>query len=441
MAEVMTAGREALLPQLSSHRYMILSAIGLFALAFPVFLRQSQDWESVYVPAAARLIHGQDIFQADFVYPPINAWMALPFVGLPHVPMRAIWYAINMTALAVLLVGAWRLSGGGRLDGLPAVSWREHAIFWVGVTCGICSCLDALTNQQTDLVVAALVILGCNALLGAHDLRAAVWFGIAAAIKCTPLLWAGYLAWRKRWAAALLVALVAVGVNLIPDLTHPSKTSETHLGDWVSRFLMPMAERDHEFGTWHCGVGGNQSVAGLWHRWLLYDAQWQGDDLLGFRSDAHVAPATLKACSWGSMFLLLGIGLACMWRNNIEKASDPYMVGLQFGMVLILMVLLSPHSSKPHFCTLLLPAFCVARAAFKGPDRSLLALLGLALICAMVANKDLVGDWLYSWGKWYGSLAWCAVLLYAGCCRVLLARHGVAAANPTANLPPMRLAA
>ena len=92
-------------------------------------------------------------------------------------------------------------------------------------------------------------------------------------------------------------------------------------------------------------------------------------------------------------------------------------------MVLILMVLLSPHSSKPHFCTLLLPGFCVARAALNWPNRGLLALLLAALACAAVSNADLVGEWLYSWGKWYGSLAWCALLLYVGSCGVLLRRN------------------
>lgn len=424
MAEDVNAGHATVLSRATSRPYTLLGTAFLIVVAFPVFLRQPQDWESVYVPAAARLLEGVDIYQGDFVYPPINAWLALPFVGLPHLPTRAAWYVINLYALAVLLVGAWRLSGGGRLEGLPSVPWYEHAIFWVGVTCGISSCLDAITNQQTDLIVAALVILGCNALLQARNLRAAIWFGVAAGIKCTPLLWAGYLAWRKQWTAAVLVAVIAVGVNLIPDLTHPSKRSATHLGEWTARFLMPMADRDHDFGTWNCGIGGNQSVAGLWHRWLVYDATWQGTDLVGLRSEARVAPATLKVVSWGSMLLLVAAGLACTWKPTGKAPLAPPATGLQFAMVLILMVLLSPHSSKPHFCTLLLPAFCVARAALTGPHRSLVFVLGGAAICSLVANQDLVGSWLYSWTKWYGSLAWCALLLYVGCCKVLLARRG-----------------
>jgi hypothetical protein len=425
MAQVLAGGAPSVLARILSRPYSLLGLVLLIVLAFPSFLRPEQDWDGVYIPAAARLLRGEDIYQQDFVYPPINAWLPIPFVGLPHVPSRALWYAINMAALGVLLLGAWKLSGGGRLEGMPGLPWREHAIFWLGLGCGIASCADVIGNQQTDLIVAALVVVGCTALVQGRDLRAALWFGAAAAIKCTPLLWAGYLAWRRRWLAALLVVVVAGAVNLLPDVTHPTGTSTMRFGDWTRRFLMPMAERKHDFGAWNCGIGGNQSVAGLWHRWLLYDTAWQGSNLLGVPGQTRVASETLKAVTWGSMLLLLGAGLACSWRAGRSRSAGEA-PGVEFGMVLILMVLLSPHSSKPHFCTLLLPGFCVARAALHWPNRRLLALLVAALICALISNQDLVGEWLYSWTKWYGSLAGCAALLYAASCRALLGQSAAA---------------
>ncbi len=430
MAQVLAGWRSSIFGGIAARPYSLLGLVFLFALAFPVFLRSPQDWDSVYVPAAARLQRGEDVFQNHFVYPPINAWVPIPFVGLPRVPSRALWYVINMTALTVLLLGAWKLSGGGRLEGPPGRPWREHAIFWLGLGCGISSCLDTITNQQTDLIVAALVVVGCGTLTKGRDLRAALWFGAAAALKCTPLLWAGYLAWRRRWAGALLVVLVAVGVNMLPDLTHPPETGTTRFEDWTRRFLFPMAERNHDFGTWACGIGGNQSVAGLWQRWLVYDTVWDGNDLRGVPSDTRVAPGMLKAVSWGSMLLLLAAGLACSWRaSNAADGPDPSTTALQFGMVLILMVLLSPHSSKPHFCTLLLPGFCVARAAMNWPNRRLLFVLAVAVLLALASNQDLVGEWLYSWTKWHGSLAWCAVLLYGASCGVLLGQGRLASSS------------
>jgi hypothetical protein len=432
------------LTRIFSRPYLLIGAILVVVVAVPVFQREL-DWVKVYLPAAERLANGEDIFlnQSGFVYPPINALMALPFRTLPRVPSLLLWHGLNMAALAVLILGAWKLSGGGRLEGEPRVAGREHVIFWLGLGCGISSCLDAITNQQTDLIVAALVVLGCLALIQQRDLRAALWFGVAAAIKCTPLIWAGYLAWRKRWAAALLVVGVSVAVNLLPDLTHPRATSTTRFGEWTSRFLLPMAERKHDFGGWTCGIGGNQSVPGLIQRWLVFDTVWEGTNLEGILKETRATPETLKAVAWSAMFLLLAAALVCAWRapaaGDTPSEAKPSAAALHFGLVLILMVLLSPHSSKPHFCTLLLPGFCVARAALQGPNRRLLGVLITALLLALSSNQDLVGEWLYSWTKWYGSLAGSALLLYAASCWILLTQRGRALALPVEERAPAKV--
>jgi len=33
-------------------------------------------------------------------------------------------------------------------------------------------------------------------------------------------------------------------------------------------------------------------------------------------------------------------------------------------------------------------------------------------LAALTSNKDLVGEWFFSWAKMHGSLAWCALLLF-----------------------------
>ena len=296
---------------------------------------------------------------------------------------------------------------------------REHAIFWLGLGCGISSCLDAITNQQTDLIVAALVIAGCGALMRGRDLRAGIWFGLAAALKCTPLLWAGYLAWRRQPRRAALSSSSLPSASIACRTSRiPPPAAHRALAEWTGRFLLPMTARAHEFGAWNCGVGGNQSIAGIWQRWLDYDTAWHGHNLVGVHRPSGVRPETLKAVSWGTMLLLLAAGLACSWRAH-QSPSASEGSALEFGMVLILMVLLSPHSSKPPYCTLLLPGVCVARAALYWPPRRLLSVLSAAVLLALASNQDLVGEWLYSWTKWHGSLAWCALLLYAASCRVL----------------------
>jgi hypothetical protein len=153
-------------------RYPYPTAAVLFFAAFSVFFctRKLSDWDSVYLPAAARLAQGEDIYRDAFVYPPINAWLALPFVDLPHTANRLLFLAVCGIGLVVLLRCGWQLAGGGRLQGEPAVPRHEHMIFGLGLLCGVFFAFDSLTNQQNDLVVAALVLAACSALAGRREI-------------------------------------------------------------------------------------------------------------------------------------------------------------------------------------------------------------------------------------------------------------------------------
>ncbi|MBL8794500.1 MAG: DUF2029 domain-containing protein, partial [Planctomycetia bacterium] len=387
--------------------------------------RQWSDWDQHYLPAAARLAQGDNIYRGGFVYPPINAWLVLPFVGLPHLANRLLWYAVSVVGLFVLVRGSWRLAGGGRLEGLPAVPRAEHAIYCLGLLCGFFYALDVLTNQQTDLVVAGLVIAGCLALTHQQDWRSGVLFGLAAGIKCTPLLWAPYLAWRRRWVAAVLVPVVAVGVNFLPDLTHPSATGVSRLGAWANQYLRPMTHARHEFGTWAAAVNFNFSLAGASKRWLTYEPTFTNGEILGVPRPERPSAALLRAAGLGSMALFVLVSLGCAVRarrTEPEANSAPSVQTLEFSLVLILMLLLSPHSSKPHFCTLLLPGFCVARAAIGGRDWRFLVLLLPALALTTLMHKDLLGKFAYGYGMWYAGPTLVAVLLLTGCCLALLRR-------------------
>ncbi|MFO0843965.1 MAG: hypothetical protein U0797_16465 [Gemmataceae bacterium] len=148
--------------------------------------------------------------------------------------------------------------------------------------------------------------------------------------------------------------------------------------------------------------------------------------------------ATVKAVALGAMlsFVLLTLGCSLRRRDGDAPSAEAF----EFGLVLILMLLLCPQSSKPHFCTLLLPALCVARAAVTWPSRSLWAVAALAVACGLAVNKDLVTGRVYNWLVWYGAITLSAALLHLGCCLGLLrARQGTPAAVP--QVDPMRQAA
>jgi hypothetical protein len=394
--------------------YTILLTAVLTALAVPFCLRSGTDWDGVYLAAARRLTAGESIFHDGYLYPPVSAWLALPFSKLPHVPSRLAWYTVNVVALLVVLTGSWHLSGGGRLQGQPPVARREHLILGLGLLTSIYYVLDALSNQQTDLVLAGLLVGGCLLLVHSRALLAAVLFGIAAGIKCTPLLWSPYLAWRRRWAAAGTVLAVAIGINLLPDLTHLPAEGVGRLQQWVSVYLRPLAGSDHDPGVWASAINFNHSVAGVCNRWLTAERVWGGDDFKIATRPNRISARLLKVIVYSLCLTLVLIAVRTS-RRRVGHHGD----GGEYGLVLILMLMLSPMSSKPHFCTLLLPGFWLARAAVERRDLLPRLLLAGAILAGLLSNKDLVGRFAYDTAIWYGSVFWNTVLLFAGCVVVL----------------------
>jgi hypothetical protein len=78
------------------------------------------------------------------------------------------------------------------------------------------------------------------------------------------------------------------------------------------------------------------------------------------------------------------------------------------------MLLLSPMSSKPHFSTILLPGFCLARLAAFAGRRALLGLL-LASIASGLATAPVWGKSVGRFSMWCGMITWGALFLLAGC--------------------------
>src|SRR5947199_4767492 len=123
----------------------------LVVLAVPFCLRKPADWDNVFVPAAERLRAGRDIYQQFFVFPPVNALLALPFSYLPRSASLVLWYAVSAAALCVLVRGAWRLAGGGPLPTGPRADRREQIILFAGLAVGLAFAVDCLGNRHTDL--------------------------------------------------------------------------------------------------------------------------------------------------------------------------------------------------------------------------------------------------------------------------------------------------
>jgi hypothetical protein len=424
--------------------YRGLVAGFLVALVAPILVRKPGDWELVYVAAADRLRAGGDVFAwgTGYVYPPFGALLAVPFAVLPPLPGKLAWAAVNAVAGFVLLRGAWRLSGGAGLPGDPGTGRADHLAFWLAAACAGGYILDVVGNRQTDLVIVAVLVAGCELLARGRPLAAGLLFGAAAALKCTPLLFAPYLAWKRKWAAAgLVVAAAAVGLNLVPDAVYPPADGKPRLAEWGRRLLAPLAAPDFDPGMWASGIGFNHSLAGFANRTLTAERVVVGEWSAAVTRPDRPDTATLKLVVHAAQAGLLLLAVAALWRRSGRPArAAPPLPAVEFGIVLTLMLLLSPMSSKPHFCALLLPQLAIARVGWASRDRLLIALTAAAAAAGMLGNKDVVGGRVYDRLVWHGLVFGNAVLLFLGCCYARWRYAGVeTAAEPVPG--PARMAA
>jgi hypothetical protein len=288
-------------------------------------------------------------------------------------------------------------------------------------------------------------------LVRARSLAAATCFGLAAAVKCTALLWVPYLMWRRQPRAAAWLLCVALGVNLLPDLVSRPPSGRTWLAEYGVQFLRPLTEAASYPGSWGSDILYNQSLAGAGQRWLVRTWEFGADGWSSRLRDDPPSPAAVRGAVYAVQVGLLLLVLA-ICRRPFQRLGDTpedrSRLTLEAVTVLLLMLLLSPMSSKAHFGVLVLPGFCLARRVVAMRSRLLGMVFILALALGLLSNKDPIGDQLYSLTLWYGFTTWQTLLLLLGCLLVLgqawlsppLALPGVSVTGPVCSEPSGRAA-
>src|SRR5262245_42184489 len=431
---------QVLLTWIRERPYTFWTIVFVVGMSVPFFSKPQEDaeWEMVYVSGAKRLLAGENLYngQDGYLYPPFAAFCAVPFTYLPPTACRFAWYAVNTFAVIVLCMCAWRTSGGGALEG-PTVSRVEHLIWWLGLACGFRYVLDGLSHQQTDVVIGAGLMAGCLALMRGRELTGATLLGLAAAVKATPLLFVFYLLWRGHWRGALCLVVVAAGANLLPDLIHAAPGGGVWIGEWFHQYVAPLQGSDQYVGLWGSHVIYNQSLSGAVFRFFVTDYRWTPGGFEMVEGAHPLGPQALRVLLLGIELVIVGligwaVGRAGAKTPTLEKETQPARQALEFSVVFLLILLLSPMSSKPHFCMLLLPGFCLARLALA-ERRAVVGILLLAAVAVAIPSiKDLVGGNFASVALWWGRVTASTLVLLAGCGYALAAYRP----QPIAAVPP-----
>ena len=343
--------------------------------------RKQLEWTNVYVPAGARLLSSENLYLASdpFCYPPFSAVVALPFVWLPMWVSNVVFQLVSFAAMILFIRTSWRLSGGGRL---PEERDKFQHEIWIAILALLCALRfssNALAHGQSDLLIGMLLVLGAAALVNGRSALVGICWGLGAAFKGPPLLLVLYLVWRRQVTATVTMLAVFFAANLLPDVIHHAPGGKVWLAVWFERYLEPIFERGHPPGVWFELFKDNQSIAGVVGRWFNTSLTTQGKELVLVRRADAPNPDVLKIIIYG-IYGLLAIGSAIvMWppfrqlksRFDYARVADSerfHRSVYEVAISLCLVPLVSPMTSRSHFCVLLLPAMCLARVAVDRRD-------------------------------------------------------------------------
>lgn len=204
-----------------------------------------------------RWVAGTPLYVANpaggIYWPPFTIFALLPFALLGQVATRLAQAAWTVTSAAAL---AWVVAACGR-----RWSWRAPilAIFAVGKP------LQAnFERLNLGAVLLALIVAAAIDLEENRDTRAAIWIGLASAMKMFPALLIPYLAIRRRWHAAGLAAGIAVAVTVLPMLRYGPAGAVSAVSDWFALTrASPEAQHLHQqmLTGMVTGLGGSFALA------------------------------------------------------------------------------------------------------------------------------------------------------------------------------------
>ena len=385
----------------------------------------------VYVLGAERLAAGDEIYRRGtdakpFTYPPFAAVPFVPFLPLPVAWQPPVWFAVNFVIL--LLLVRW-LHRHARAD-VPGLRPPRLAWFWVlTAVVGGRHVVSVLTNQSHDLFVAGLAGMVAAWWCRGRALAGA-WAGLGAAIKATPLLFVVMFALRRRWMALAWLLAAAAAATALPDLLFPRDDGRLWWSAWVDVNLrgLEVGAGASAAGAWNAHSFLNQSLGGTLTR-LFTPVQVPSEFVVGAPGSvllAQLPAGAVRALQLGSsaaVLALIAVGVlagARVVRTAGDARAAHRIVGLgEVAAIVCGMVLLSPQSSKSHFCVWLFPVAFVAERLLRG-RRDLLALLLFAAgaVTALLA-KDLVGREAGNRLLAYGNVTWATVLLLLATVRCL----------------------
>lgn len=363
------------------------------------FLKRRMTDLGVYLRAAWAVRTGHDIYTITdnnnwhYHYPPLLAILLTPLADPPPGADRAgmvpfgvsvlLWYGFSLGCLAAgvhVLAGA--LEEAAPDPAVRALPWGCRR-WWRLRLLPVLVCLPAiaasLMRGQVDLLLLALLCAGAAALLRGQSVRAGLWLAGAICLKVIPGFLLVYPAYRRdyRCLAGCAAGLLA-GMVVVPALALGPARTLGYYEEWMEVLLKPAlaagADKSRAEELIKVTRTDSQSFLAILHNTLHLDRSTR----------PHYAGPAVRRAHWliGGL-LTLAVLLAAGRRRRPHAVGEATFLGL----LIVLMVLLSPVSHLHYFCLQVPLVMALVAARWERvPGIGLGAGLALLLAVNLVAN-------------------------------------------------------
>jgi Glycosyltransferase family 87 len=387
------------------------------AAYYPRFISDPAGME-MYPRAGYCLLHGQMLQPCDpgFTYPPLFAFLMLPFEPMPLWLRNLVWYLITLGAT----IGSFKLAETIARNAV-APSLNAFELSWLrllGLVLSLKFILAVFENQAYDALVLVVLLLGLAALTTGRELRGGAGLAFAAALKATPLIFLPYLLWRRRFAAAAAFVVVFLAASFLPDL-----------------FFTPAGADHGYFVTWLGQVAGNSFAAK--HTYFA-GANIMNHSLRGAVS-LNISETTQHALNHAVLYaidaaFIIVIGLL-ITIPPLDRAS----IAFDGSLLIISMLMLSPMTSRSHYVAMLLPYMTLIALGFR--DKRTLnlgrAVLWASFALITVSGNDVVGQTVTVWAYQHSSMVLGTLVLLIYFAALAIERRTGFAGAPAASRPAM----
>ena len=384
---------------------ILLSAVA--ALLGLLIIRNLIDYP-VYYAAGQSLLGGRsDLYAPDFAlgqvmdyrYPPLFLVSFAPLWNLPYSISAYVWYLMSLVEIFGCAVIVLRI--------FPEIG--RSTKLWLLVVLGTVQYFVMVLHYGNAHLLATFCLFAAlYFLIAERSVLAGLLMAIAITIKLTPLLVLPYLAIKRRWNILAMVFVFLVVLNLIPAFWFGFEANNRLLAGWY-RHVVASQEFHEDNGPI------NLSLKGQLRRYLStipYSERVDGDVRY---PEVNVASLSRQQLFYAwlivSSVITAGV-LALLWRNRKgprteEGSKANQRIGLletDLSIMICLMLLVEPLTSKIYFIALLWPLACLASIAVEQLNsrraiapKALIAIAAINLILPLLPGRS-IQRWLLALG-------------------------------------------